>query len=284
MLAVSTEASSRVLRNPLDVLRCGWRDRRLILRLAGREVAARYRGSLLGWFWALLVPLLNLAVFTFVFSVVFPGRWGFEVENTGQFALVLFSGMIVFNIFNECFTRAPRLLLENVSYIKKVVFPLECLAWVSLLVALFNALVASAAFVLGYVLLLGAPPLSALLWPLVLAPLLLLTLGLVWFLSALGVYVRDVAQFIPVLTTVLFYLTPILFPLERLRDAVHPTVYAALALNPLAVAVESSRCVLFGGAAPDWPTLAGHTLAAWAIAWLGYMWFAKTRKGFADVC
>lgn len=269
----------RLLVNPLEVFLSAWRNRGLILRLARREVEARYRGSMLGIIWSLVVPLALLTVYTIVFSTIFASRWVTPVGGKVDFALVLFSGLILFNVFAEVTNRAPGLMLENVTYIKRVVFPLQVLPWVSVSVALFNAAVSSCAFLVGFLLLRGLPPASALLFPLMLVPLVLLAVGCSWFLSSLGVYLRDVQQFVPVLITVLLYLNPIFFPMDRLPAALARIMH----FSPIAVAVEGARAVLFGGAAPDWPLLGGQVLISWAFAWLALMWFLKTRKGFADV-
>lgn len=266
--------------SPFEVFTSGWRNRTLIGRLARREIEARYRGSILGLAWSLLVPLILLAVFTFIFSIVFRAKFGDLPERgRGQFALILFSGLILFNVFAECLNRAPTLMLQHAGYIKKVVFPLEVLPWVVLCVALFNAVVSIAALVVGYLLLLGLPPASAVLWPLMLLPVILATLGLTWFLAAFGVYLRDLQQFVPVVVTVLLYLSPIFYPLTALPVGFQRLVM----LSPLAVAIEEGRDMLFAGRLPNWPLLGAHLLLAWLIAWLGYMFFRKTRKGFADV-
>lgn len=123
--------SSRVvLPSPIEPLAVAWRNRALVTRLARREIESRYRGSLLGLTWSVATPLLMLAVYTFVFSVVFKARWGTGSERKGEFALILFSGLITFGLFSECTNRAPGMILESISYVKKVVFPLETLAWV----------------------------------------------------------------------------------------------------------------------------------------------------------
>jgi lipopolysaccharide transport system permease protein len=279
----SAVAGTGLYRSPLEVFTSGWRNRVLILRLTRREIDHRYRGSLLGITWSLLVPLMLLAVYTFIFSVVFQARWDLPIESKWVFALVLFSGLIVFNVFAEVVNRAPSLVLENVSYVKRVVFPLECLAWVSLLVALFNALVSAVALLLGYIVILGLPPITILLWPVLLVPLAIATLGLCWFLSSLGVYIRDVQQFVPVFVTVLLFTNPVFFPLQQLVDRLPPALALFPRLSPMAVVIEQTRDVLFRG---TWPSPVAYTvllLVAWLIAWLGYMWFCKTRKGFADV-
>lgn len=171
------------------------------------------------------------------------------------------------------------MMLDHVGYIKKLVFPLETLAWVTAVVALFNAAVSSIALFVGYLLLIGLPPISAIAFPLALVPLVLLSLGLSWFLSSMGVYLRDTQQFIPVLITVAMYVSPLFYP----KSALPKKLLAVVELSPLAVAIEEARQTLFYNAFPNWSLLAFHLFIAWLVAWLGYMWFNKTRKGFADV-
>lgn len=264
---------------PLAPFRAVWQHRRLILRLAKREVDARYRGSMLGIVWAVLNPLLMLVVYTFVFTTVFQARWGGAGGGSGEFALLLFSGLILFNIFSECVTRAPGLLLENVSYIKKVVFPLEILPVVGLTVALFNAALGFVILAVFYLAVLGLPPVTVLLLPLVLAPLCLTTLGISWFLASAGVFLRDIRQIVGVVVTVLMFMSPIFYPISALPEQFRSLIH----LNPLTAVLEQSKDLLFWGRIPaplHW-TLAA--LASWTCAWLGYLWFMKTRRGFADV-
>ena len=275
----SASYSGRLFCSPLKVFSSAWNQRTLILRLARREIEARYRGSVLGIAWSLIVPLILLAVYTFVFSIVFKARWDMPIEGKGVFALVLFTGLILFNVLAECVTRAPSLMLNNPSYIKKVVFPLETFAWVTIVVALFNAAVSSAALLIGYVVLVGLPPVSALTFPLMAIPLVLLALGLTWFLSSVGVYLRDMQQFVPVLVTIAMFMSPIFYPKEALPAAAQ----AVTELNPLAIVIEEARGTLFRGEFPNWTVLTLHFFLAWVVAWLGFMWFNKTRKGFADV-
>lgn len=234
---------------------------------------------MLGGVWTVLNPLLMLAVYTFVFTTVFRARWGMEGETNGAFALLLFSGLIQFAIFSECVSRAPTLLLENVSYIKKVVFPLEILPLVGLVGALFNAAISLAILVLFHLAVLGPMPATALLFPLVLLPLCLLTLGLSWFLSSTGLFLRDIRQVVTVGVTVLMFLSPIFYPLTALPE----NFRFFLGFNPLTPILEQSKALLFWGRLPSLTEWGLLTLAAWVWAWLGYAWFMKTRRGFADV-
>ncbi|MEO8603831.1 MAG: ABC transporter permease [bacterium] len=266
-------------RSPLAVLDSLWGNRQLVWQLTKREVLGRYRGSLFGLVWSLANPLLMLAVYTVVFGHVFAARWAGEVDSTGGFALVLFAGLTVFNLFAECVTRAPGLVVGNPNYVKKVVFPLECLAWVTLGAALFHAAVSFAALLAATLVVRGGVPWTVVFLPVVLLPLLLLVLGLTWMLAALGVYVRDTSHVVGVLVSVLLFLSPVFFP----ASALPAPLRAAALLNPLAVVLESTRAVLVWGQAPDWPALAATTLAAGIVAWLGLLWFDRTRAGFADV-
>jgi lipopolysaccharide transport system permease protein len=268
--------------NPLQVFAVGWRHRALIERLTRREISAKYQGAILGSLWSLLTPLMMLAVYTFLFSVVFQSRWGVNSGGgggRGEFALLFFSGMIIFTIFSEPVMRAPALMLENVSYIKKVVFPLEILPLASLGVALFNGGVSFVVLAVFYLLVFGLPPLTILLLPLVLLPLCLATLGVTWFLASVGVFLRDVRQLVTAVTTALMFLSPIFYPVTAVPESYRWLLY----INPLTITLEASKEVLFWGHVPDPVPWAVDLLAGWLMAWLGYVWFMKTRKAFADV-
>lgn len=255
-------------------------QRKLIFRLARREILARYKGSLLGQLWAVLNPLLLLAVYTFVFSVVFQMRWGsIGGQSTGQFALLVFSGLILFNIFAECVTRAPGLMLENVSYIKKLVFPLEILPYVQMAGALFSAVIGMAILALFYPFVFGAPPATALLAPLIFLPLILLVMGLSWLLASVGVFLRDVRQMIGLAVTVVMFMSPVFYPVEM----VPPAFRLLLKFGPLAIPMEEMKAVLFWGRLPDWQALGLYSLASLLVAVAGFWWFMRTRKAFADV-
>lgn len=265
--------------SPGEMIASLWRNRSLILALIKREVVGRYRGSFLGIFWSFFNPLFMLAVFTFVFSVVFQARWGGGTGSKTEFALVLFAGLIVFNLFAECVNRAPGLILANVNYVKKVIFPLEILPWVVFGSAMFHAAISIGVWLTAYALLFGLPHITALLLPLIFLPLALLIIGVSWMLASLGVYLRDVSQFVGILTTMLMFLSPIFYPVTAL-----PEKYRSfLLLNPLTPAIEQTRNVLFWGKISGLAMMGSYFLASLFVAWLGFAWFQKTRKGFADV-
>ncbi|EXJ15984.1 ABC transporter permease [Imhoffiella purpurea] len=265
--------------DPLLMLVSFWRHRELILTLVRREVIGRYRGSVLGILWSFFNPLFMLAVYTFVFTVVFQARWSGGGGTKAEFAMLLFVGLILFNLFAECVNRAPSLILGHANYVKKVVFPLEILVPVTLGSAVFHALVSLAVWLVAYLLLFGLPHATLLLLPIVLVPLLLLTLGLSWLLASLGVFLRDVSQVVVILTTTLMFLSPIFYPVSAIPEGYR----GFLALNPLAPAIEQARDILFWGRGIDWGSYGMGLIASALIAWLGFAWFQRTRRGFADV-
>ncbi len=256
-----------------------WQHRTLIAQLTKREIISRYRGSVLGLLWSFINPVLMLAVFTFVFSVVFQARWSQGAESKSEFALVLFAGLIIYNLFAECVNRAPQLILSNVNYVKKVVFPLEILPCVVLGAGLFQAAISFLVWLVFSFAVTGLPPLTILLLPLLIFPLLLYIIGLSWFLAALGVYLRDVAQIVAILTMTLMFLTPLFYPVTAIPEQYRVFIYA----NPLAFIVEQVRAIAYFGTPVNWPGVLVLTIGGVVVAWAGFAWFQQTRKGFADV-
>ncbi len=257
-----------------------WRYAGLIAQFVRREVDARYRQSLLGLVWAFLTPLLMLGVYTFVFRFVFKLRWGGAGDETDLlFALRLYAGLAVFHFFAECVNRAPRLVLDQPNLVKKVIFPLELLAWINALSALVHLGIALLLLLVFTAWERGGLPLSVVALPLVWLPLLPLCVGLGWLLAAIGTYVRDVAQVLGMLVSLLMFLSPIFFPLEALPEVVRPWMF----LNPLALTITQTREVLLDGVWPDGLALAIHLLGCCAMAGVGAAFFRAARKGFADV-
>jgi lipopolysaccharide transport system permease protein len=219
----------------------------LISQLAWREIEARYRGSMLGVLWSFLTPLFMLAVFTFVFAVVFESRWGQAQASTGQFALIIFAGLTTFGLFGEVVNRAPTLVTSQANLVKKVVFPLGILPVIAVLSAMFQGAIA-AVILVGFQSVFGSGfHLASLLLPLLVLPLCLFTLGAAWFLAALGVYVRDMQQAIPPVVTALMFLSPIFYPSTNLPEWIRPVA----ANNPLAFSIETVRNAVVFGMLPD---------------------------------
>ncbi len=271
--------SQRYPASPRALFASLWHNRELIAQLTRREVLSRYRGSMLGLAWSFFNPLLMLVVYTFVFSVVFKARWGSGDESKADFAIVLFVGMIIHGLFAECVNRAPGLILANVNYVKKVVFPLEILPWVAAGSALFHSAVSIMVLLAAQLIFQHALAWTVVFLPIVLVPLLFGTMGFAWFLSSIGVYVRDVGQTIGIVTLVLLFLSPIFYPVDALPE----NYRILLLLNPLTPVIGDARRVLIWGQAPDWAGLMLYAAASFAVAWLGFWWFQRTRRGFADV-
>lgn len=257
-----------------------WRNRELIWQMTRREVLGRYKGSLLGVLWSFFNPLLMLAVYTFVFSVVFKARWNTTADETKlQFAVILFVGMIVHGLFAEVLNRSPSLILSNINYVKKVVFPLEIIPVIAVCATLFHTLVSLLVLLMAFALFNGFLHYTVLYAPLVLLPLIILVQGLSWMLASLGVYIRDISQAVVIITTIMLFMAPVFYPITALPQEIQPFVLA----NPLTFIIEQAREVLIWGHTPNWSGLAGYSVVALLIAWVGYGWFQKTRKGFADV-
>jgi lipopolysaccharide transport system permease protein len=256
-----------------------WRNRQLIVQMTKREVVGRYKGSAFGLAWSFFNPVFMLVVYTFVFSEIFKSRWPGGDDSKTQFAVVLFVGMIVLSLFSEVLNRAPGLILSNVNYVKKVVFPIEILPVIAMGAALFHSLISLGVLLAAFVLFNGYLHWTAIFTPLVLLPLVILTTGLAWMLASLGVFLRDVGQTIVIITTVLMFLSPVFYPVTAVPERFRPFIMA----QPLTFIIEQAREVLIWGHMPNWTGLGVYTLAATAIAWAGYAWFQKTRKGFADV-
>lgn len=257
-----------------------WRNRRLIAQMVRREVVGRYRGSMFGLAWSFFNPIVMLAIYTFVFSEVFKMRWGVgEDESKAQFAVVLFAGIIVHGLFAEVLARAPAAILVNVNYVKKVVFPIEILPVIAVGTALFHSIVSVGVLVAAFVLFNGYLHWTALFAPLVLLPLVLLTMGVAWMLAAFSVFLRDVGHTIGIITMALMFLSPVFYPVTALPENLRPW----LMVNPLTFIIEQAREVLIWGHLPNWSGLGLYTLAAILVCWAGFAWFQKTRTGFADV-
>ena len=260
-----------------------WNHRDLIAQFTKRELVGRYRGAYLGLLWAFLIPLLMLTIYTFVFSEVLNARWTLNPnEPPTHFALTMFCGLIVFNILAECLTRSPSLILGNPNFVKKVIFPLEILP-VSLLGASFvHGAICLAILIVGQAIFLPEFPATlsaAWLFPIWIVPLVALTLGLSWFVAALGVFVRDIGQAITIIVQMLFFMTPIFYPVTLVPEGWR----WVLRINPLTTIVEGARATLIEGRPPDWGAWGVVTVLSLVAMQLGYVWMMKCRRGFADV-
>ena len=251
----------------------------LIFELTKREVLGRYRGASFGLFWSLLSPFLLLCVYAFAFGTVMGGRWPQVQAGDTSFAIVLFSGLLVHGFFAECFNRAPTLILGNPNFVKRVIFPLQILPWPMLLAALFHTAMNAIVFVLLRLAMDGDFTWTIVFLPLVMLPLIVLTIGVSWILASSGVYFRDIVQVTGVLSMALLFLSSAMMPLEAVPES-YRWVFAC---NPLTFIIDQAREVMLWGRMPDWIGLGIYLVFALILAYAGRAWFAVTRKGFADV-
>ena len=263
---------------PLAPLKSLLSNRNMIYLFAKRDIVLRYRGSMLGILWSILSPLFMLMLYSFLYGIILKVKWG-NGESQMQFALIIFSGLFIYNFFSDCVSRSATIIVSNTNYVKKIVFPLEIFPYIVMASALFQLSVGFVVWLVFYLLLNGLPHITVLYFPVLLMPLMLFVLGLAWFFSAIGVYIRDVAQAITIVLSALMLITPIFFPLSAVPEAFQSLFY----LNPLTYILEQMRAILIFGLSPNWINLSFLTVGYAVFAWLGFAWFQKTRKGFADV-
>lgn len=266
---------SKVVFNPLRIVADIWRHRYLLGQLIKRDVLLRYRGAMFGVLWIFLSPLLMLGIFAFVFGHIFQARWPQQQEGL-PFWLILYSGLIVFNIFAEAVSRSPSAVRGYPSFVKKIIFPVEILPLVPLGAGLvhgaFNLLILLVALAWT-----GNLHVQVLLFPLLLAPILLLALGFSWFLAAWGVFIKDMTQIVPLFVQMLMFLSPVFYPVSAVPEVLRP-IYLH---NPLGAVIEAGRAATLGTLIPwaPWSTALAIGLAA---AIFGYAFFQHSREEFAD--
>lgn len=282
---MSIHASSPVREKPVTIrfmagpFEAIGRYQSLTMELTKREILGRYRDASFGLLWSLISPFLMLMVYTFAFGWVMKARWPPTAGGSHHFAIILFIGLIIHGFFSECFTRAPTLVTGNVSYVKRVVFPLEILSWQIMLSALFHAAMNLVVFALLVITIEGSIGWTFFLIPLVFLPLIFICLGVSWFFSAIGVYLRDISQVTGVLSTAMLFMSSAFIPVKTLS----PTYQMIFALNPLTFIIDQAREVTLSNQLPDWSGLFWYSVGGLLFMCVGYAWFMATRKGFADV-
>lgn len=263
------------MKTAIGVIFC---KRHMILNFAWRDIQQRYQGSFLGLIWSILNPIAMLAVYTFVFGMIFKAKWG-GVEDTYLFAIGLYASLLAFNVFSEVLSRAPGLILGNASYVTKIIFPVEVFPVVLMLSALFNYVVGLVIWLAAYLVFFGLPPLTMLLVPIVFLPLVLILLGVAWIVSAIGVYVRDIAQLINMFISCAMFITPIFYPVSIIPEAYR----GLMQLNPLAIVIDNLKTVMIMGQMINWQHYFIQLLLASLLCGAGLSLFIKLKKGFGDV-
>jgi lipopolysaccharide transport system permease protein len=261
---------------PLETL---LRNGQLYRRVLVRDIQSTFRGSALGLAWVVLIPLVLVAIYTFVFGVVLPSTWSMGTHTRLEVPLLFFTGLTVFGFFMEVVARSPNFIRENDVYVKKIVFPLEILPWVLIGTALFKFAINFALLLVFLAVVTGGVPLKVLLMPLVLAPFLLMTAGLSWLLTAVGTYVRDLQHAIQALAPIIMFISPIFYSVQQVPEPFDTLYYA----NPLTFVLESVRGLLFFDTVPSATGLLVFAAASLLVYAAGYAFFQRARPGFADV-
>jgi lipopolysaccharide transport system permease protein len=250
----------------------------LIMSLARRELVARYKGSLLGILWAIVTPVVMIAIFTFIFAGIFNARFGPQ-GNTLDYALYLFCGLLPWTMFQETLQGSSTTIVTHANLVKRVVFPLETLPVAQALSALANQMFGLFALIVAGVIVQHQLHLTIIWLPALLIPQLIFTLGAAWLVASLGVFLRDIAQGITLVLMAWMYLTPIIYPESIVPERYRPFINA----NPFTSLVRSYRRIFLEGLPPDWASLLYFTILAVILFVFGYWWFAKSRRNFADV-
>jgi lipopolysaccharide transport system permease protein len=275
MQMISAQAARRAVWRPLWELP---RRLDLILSLTKRELAARYKGSALGIVWAILTPVVMIAIFTIIFAGIFRARFGAS-SSQWDYALYLFCGLLPWNAFQETLNSSATAVVSRANLVKRVVFPLETLPVSQTLASIAHQMFGTIALLLGTVLIRHELHATILYLPLLLIPQFIAILGGAWLLASLGVFIRDIVQGITLVLMAWMFLTPIIYP----ETIVPPAYLPFINLNPFTALIRSYRRIILEGAAPDWRGLAYFSAFALLTFILGYWWFARTRKNFADV-
>lgn len=259
-------------------------DRKILGLFIARDLQARYKNSWAGLLWLVIQPIIMLSIYTLVFQHILGVKWGTQSSTSPMtsgvdFALNLYLGLVVFNIFSESLQAAPTVLRAHRHLIKKVLFPTRILPTIPVGMALCDAALGLALWLVVYVCVLGLPPLTAFYLPLVLLPLILFVMGLCWLIASLSVYMRDMTQIVRFVITGLLFLSPIFFPLQSMPM----DLQSYLSFNPLAIEIDMLRGIMIEGITPDWGTYLGFLGVSAVIYLAGYYWFELTRDGFVDV-
>jgi lipopolysaccharide transport system permease protein len=265
------------------MLRSLWRYRDLVRQFTLREVMVRHKGTSLGILWAIVQPLLILGIYTFVFGVIFQNRWThLRGPDWANFPLNFFTGYLIFGLFAETVNRSPSLIIEHPNLVRKVVFPLEILPLTCLGAGLIYFSISVGLLIVVMLIIMHSIPWTIVLVPLTLLPLIMLALGISWIFASLGAFIRDFKQVVPVLTQLLFFITPVFYDVSAIPEPYREIIR----INPLGTIVEVGRKCLLWGQPPsveEWIRLGVVTALAFAVMIIGYAWFSKSKRGLADV-
>lgn len=257
-----------------------WRHRELIRAVARREYLSRYSGSVLGWIWAVLAPLIVLGTYTTLFYLTVPElRNGLSVSD---YAGSIFIGLIIFNLFSELGYRAPVLLHEHVNFVKRSIFPSETIAWTAGIRAFIYSGISFGVFIVFRLVTTGHLPWTLVLTPLVILPFALFMLGVTWFLMALGAFTRDVAHVMASIVPLLMFATPVFYRFEYIAG-ISKIVAFLMRINLIGDYVEMMRDLAFDGRLPNMFLYFFTVGASYLVFIGGYRFFMRYKSVIVDV-
>lgn len=252
----------------------------LIVRMLRRELKSKYQGSLFGRTWALITPVMSLAVYALVFTVIFPSRWAGSTDGGTWEAIVnLFAGLTTFNLAAEILNSAPSLVTSRSVLATRYVFPLEILSIVNVAAAVIQALTSITILIVIRAIALRSIPASLLWLPMAWLPLVLLLLAASWLLSCIGTFFRDCSQVMNVCTSLLIFLSAVFYPLSALPERLKTIIQ----LNPIALAIEQTRAVVIHNDSPNVTYILAGTAAGLIACEVSLRFFQNGREAFCDV-
>lgn len=251
----------------------------LLKKLTQQEIEAKYKGSVLGILWSIFVPLLMLVIYTFVFSEIFSAKWSVDTTNKFEFAMILFCGLASFNMISEVMNRSTNLIIGNTNYVKKVIFPLELLPISVVFAAVFNCIISYLVLIVANAVLNSTISRTVLQSIPAIIPLIVLALGITYTLSALAVYLKDLASVIGIILMLLMYSSPVFFSLE----AVPSKFQIICVMNPMTYIIENMRNVILYGENLNISFYIISLTVSMVTLLIGYIIFNRAKEGFADV-
>ncbi len=257
------------------------KNREVLQQLILRDIYGRYKGSFLGIFWTAVNPLLMLSVYTLVFSQIFRAKWGGSSggDSPITFALNLFAGLIVFNIFSECASKSPTLITSNPNFVKKVIFPIHTLGGMVTGSALIHGAMSATILMIAKLIIDGNVSNTMIAIPVVWLPLIFGCLGLSWILSWIGAVIKDTPQVVNAGVSMMMFLSPIFYPSSILPDKLQWLAK----INPLATVIEDTRSVFISGVMPSASKLIIEILISLLWCQLCFNILRKSQKSLADI-
>ena len=251
----------------------------LIISLTKRDIESRYKNSILGLVWSIAFPLFMLAIYSFVFGFIFKSKWHGSASNGINYSLIMFVGLVLHTFISDCLGRATTVIESNANYVKKVIFPLESLCWVSLLSALFQFFI-SFIVLFGFLVLGGNKiHITILLVPILILPFILLCYAFILFISALSVYIKDIAQMMSIFISILLFMSPVFYSVSSIPEKFRWMIF----MNPSTFIINSMRKIVLYGEMFSIKYYLIYFVVSFVLYFMALKWFKKLKGGFSEV-